>query len=73
MKREIKNKSPEALALLRDRVIIHYVPRHQIGKALGLDRFEEERKKNLKKEEEKKEEDEAHSRTCDDLLKSMCI
>lgn len=52
MQREIKNKSPEALALLRDRFIIHSVPRHQIGKALGLDRFaEEERKKNLKTEE----------------------
>jgi len=56
MKRELKNTSPEALELLRNRVTFYYVPRHLIGKALGFDRLnkEEEKKKNLKKEEEEK-------------------
>ena len=57
MKRELKNTSPEALELLRNRVTFYYVPRHLIGKALGYDRLvipNKEEKKNLKKEEEKK-------------------
>jgi hypothetical protein len=55
MKRELKNTSPEALELLRNRVTFYYVPRHLIGKALGFDRLtNKEEKKNLKKEEEKK-------------------
>jgi hypothetical protein len=59
MRRELKNTSPEALELLRNRVTFYYVPKHLIGKALGFDRLnkiEEEKKKNLKKEEEEKTE-----------------
>lgn len=63
---EIKNKSPEALDLLRERVIVYSVPRHLIRNALGLNR-----KKNLKKEEKEKEEeqgDEIDSNPCHDPL-----
>lgn len=50
----LKNKTPEALDLIRNRIVIYSVPRHLIRKALG---FGEEGggKKNLKEEEKKQE------------------
>lgn len=48
----LKNKSPEAIDLIKYRITIYSVPSHLILKSL---RLEEEAKKNLKKEEEKKE------------------
>ena len=57
--RELQNKSPEALELIRNRITFYYVPKHLIGKALGFERIrKEQEKKNLttKKENQQQQE-----------------
>lgn len=41
-KRPLKNQSPEALELLRNRIRIYSVPRHLIPKALNLEKKSKE-------------------------------